>query len=82
MSEGLFKIQKRGQRIAKEGRRGWRVWRKKNYSFDLIKPMKMMHYIKRRNFKHFFFGGGGGFGVQRKRDNAFNAGINMEMNLA
>lgn len=39
--------------------------------------MKMTHYINQGNFKHLR-----GFGVQRKCDNAFNAGINVEMNLA
>lgn len=39
--------------------------------------MKVTHYINQRNFKHWR-----GFRVQRKRDNAFNAGINTKMNLA
>lgn len=55
---------------------GWWWWWGESTALIRLKPMKMTHYIKHKNFKHL-----GEFRVQRKRDNAFNAQINMEMNL-
>lgn len=56
--------------------RRWEEEEKKSAALIWLKPMKMVRYINQRNFKHVR-----GFRVQRKWDNAFNAGINMEMNL-
>lgn len=56
MSGGLLKIQKKGALDCKEG---GKEGGEKSTALIRLKPMKMRHYIKPTDFKHFFILRGG-----------------------